>query len=442
MKKKILLTLCSCFMLGLAGCDTFGKGNIVITEIPQGNDDNTNINNNSNTNPDSSCIHDYVAVNDTVNHMHFFQCSKCGEKTDLRSHSYVEDESTRIEATCTEKGSYYKRCVCGDLVRVEIAPLGHLFGYSNTKHPDDKPATCTESGVENRTCTRCGFVDAVEIAPYGHEWENVEGTEVLPTCISDGSVDQKCKWCDATQNITIPVLGHDFLETSINQEGYIDMKDFTCTRDDCNDGILCWDAKDVSDNCTKESREINAIDRNGDPITYSEPDYVENEDGSVSFFGRGIHNAAYVPNGYQAGGWTSEDFDPIYNEDIAGSFLEYKINLPENRNGCNLVADVKANQYMDNIKMFTNVDTDWTPGLKKVGDQVVRYPNRYVVTIDGVELEQDLDSAYNIVAREDRMWYTFPLTSTLDLAQGEHVIRISMAGGYIASFYRLGLEIK
>ena len=375
MKKKILFTLCSTFILGLAGCDIFTHDIIVLEEI------NGSENINSNTQVDISpvspaeCAHEFVEM---------------------------ESEDAYLAPTCDTSGHRWFKCLlCGEFKSEIIAPIGHLFGYSNSRHPDDVAPTCTEKGVEHVSCTRegCDYVEARELEP----------------------------------------LGHDFASIPVLQDDYITMIDSKCTNHSCNEEILYWDARYVTDECRNNVRMVE--DPNGGE-PYSEPNYVENEDGSVSFYGRPIHNAMEIDktgvyeNGRQL----------VYDENVVGSFIEYKINLPEARNNVNLVADIKANEYHTIAQMFSNLSDDWTPGLKKIknGDQqsIIYYPNRYIVTIDGVELEQDLSGPYNVTPTRNKRRYTFPLADTLNLSEGEHIIRITMAGGFIASIYTIGLMNK
>ena len=81
--------------------------------------------------------------------------------------------------------------------------LGHDMGlWSTVTYP-----TCTEEGLEQRDCTRCGFRETQTIAPNGHKYESVV---TAPTCTAGGYTTHTCHCGDTrTDQLTDP-LGHDF----------------------------------------------------------------------------------------------------------------------------------------------------------------------------------------------------------------------------------------
>ena len=85
-------------------------------------------------------------------------------------HSITADVEA-VAATCTEGGkSAGKKCLgCGEIVSgcEETAPLGHDIVYRNVT-----AATCTESGSEIETCTRCDDTTYKEIPALGHSYKN------------------------------------------------------------------------------------------------------------------------------------------------------------------------------------------------------------------------------------------------------------------------------
>ena len=85
-------------------------------------------------------------------------------------HSITADVEA-VAATCTEGGkSAGTRCHgCGEIVSgcEETAPLGHDLVHRNVT-----AATCTESGSEIETCTRCDYTTYKEIPALGHSYKN------------------------------------------------------------------------------------------------------------------------------------------------------------------------------------------------------------------------------------------------------------------------------
>ena len=371
MKKKILFTLGSCFMLALAGCNN-GAKDIRIEETPK-----TECEKGQSLNVEPECEHNWFDM---------------------------DGADGEVKATCTTSGTKIKKCSkCGENRPVQVNPLGHNWEEDNTYEGNVKP-TCVTPGVQGYKCSRCNETNVVDIKALGHKWVAIGDTYV-------------------------PKAG----DTKFDY--------WYCENEGCGRRITATKAKLVSLNCKKEPRTIEGHDKNGNVVTYSEPDYIENSDGSVCFYGRAIHNSAQVPNKDTGGGWTNDSVEPVYDENIEGSFLEYKINESNDLNGCKLVARIKPARYMEGMKMFSAPKSDWTPGLKKVGNDVVHYETRYIVTLDGVELVQNLDSEYNVtVTSEEEDWYTFPLLSTFNLPKGEHYLKITMAAGYICNFSWIGFE--
>ena len=371
MKKKILFTLGSCFMLALAGCN-IGNKDVNVEKKPDSDETKNDV-----LPVEPECEHEWRDA---------------------------EGADGEVKATCTTSGTKIEKCLkCGENRSIQVNALGHNWEEDNTYEGNVKP-TCVTPGVQGYKCSRCNETNVVDIEALGHKW----------TVIGDGYVPN---------------------------DGDTKFDYWYCENEGCGRSITATKAKLVSLNCKKEPRTIEGHDKNGNVVTYSEPDYIENSDGSVCFYGRAIHNSAQVPNKDTGGGWTNDSVEPVYDENIEGSFLEYKINESNDLNGCKLVARIKPAKYMEGTKMFSAPKSDWTPGLKKVGNDVVHYETRYIVTLDGVELVQNLDSKYNVtVTSEEEDWYTFPLLNTFNLPKGEHYLKITMAAGYICNFSWIGFE--
>ena len=125
-------------------------------------------------------------------------------------------EENRIEATCTETGSYDSvvYCsVCGaELSRtpMTIDALGH-----DLVHHDAVAATCTTDGnKEYDTCTRCDYTTFEKTDALGHtEAAAVEENRIEATCTETGSYDSVvyCSVCDtelSRTNMKIDKIAH------------------------------------------------------------------------------------------------------------------------------------------------------------------------------------------------------------------------------------------
>lgn len=78
-------------------------------------------------------------------------------------HSW-SDWKVTTPATCTEAGVETRTCACGETETRAIDALGHTWG----EWTETKAATCTEAGVETRTCSVCGETETREIAVIDH----------------------------------------------------------------------------------------------------------------------------------------------------------------------------------------------------------------------------------------------------------------------------------
>ena len=122
-------------------------------------------------------------------------------------HSITADVEA-VAATCTEGGrTAGKRCLgCGEIVSgcEDTAALGHDFVYR-----DVTAATCTESGSELGTCSRCNVTETKEVAAFGHDIKQHEAHAASCTEIGWAAYDT-CSRCDYTTYEEIAALGHDY----------------------------------------------------------------------------------------------------------------------------------------------------------------------------------------------------------------------------------------
>lgn len=82
-------------------------------------------------------------------------CSTDGEHTE---HSF--DKIIVIVPTCTDKGYTLKECECGETVKVDyVLPNEHTYSDFRVR----EEATTFSTGLKERICTACGYVDTEEI---------------------------------------------------------------------------------------------------------------------------------------------------------------------------------------------------------------------------------------------------------------------------------------
>ncbi len=148
-------------------------------------------------------------------------CALCGDTyvdnyTEALGHSY---ESVVTEPNCTEGGYTTHTCaLCGDTyVDSYTDPTGHSFGdWVLTEAP-----TCTETGLETRTC-HCGETETQTVAALGHDYV---ATVTDPSCTEGGYTTYVCQRCgDSFVDDHTDPLGHSFGEWVVTVEP-------TCTED-------------------------------------------------------------------------------------------------------------------------------------------------------------------------------------------------------------------
>ena len=137
-----------------------------------------------------------------------------------KRHIHKKDlHKSRVEATCIRPGNieYYTCTGCDKLLDkdgqeitedIEIPALGHDFTGEWTV---TKPATCTESGVKARKCSRCKETEKETIPAPGHT--EAEDAAVAATCTTAGkTAGSHCLVCNTIIKAQeeIPATGHSF----------------------------------------------------------------------------------------------------------------------------------------------------------------------------------------------------------------------------------------
>lgn len=177
---------------------------------------------------------------------HWHACSGCADKLDYESHAPKTVNAKA--ATCTEDG-YTGDTVCSvcgyKISRGESVPaLGHDWGEWTVS----EPATCTDDGMEERSCATCGVTEERTLPALGHDWgkpewswsedgakfvatfacahdaahareltaEPTSSVRAEPACTEAGvriytaTVELDGAKYTATSEQAIPALGHDF----------------------------------------------------------------------------------------------------------------------------------------------------------------------------------------------------------------------------------------
>ncbi|MCH5317785.1 MAG: hypothetical protein J1E05_07385 [Eubacterium sp.] len=129
---------------------------------------------------------------------------------DTIDHTPVIDEA--VEPTCTKTGlTEGSHCeICGEVLvpQVEVPVTEHSYG----EWEEVTPATCTDKGVQKRTCSVCGDEVEDEILALGHDWVKIDRVEPTPT--EPGYEEGRyCPRCEITEGgKVIPPTGETTTE--------------------------------------------------------------------------------------------------------------------------------------------------------------------------------------------------------------------------------------
>ena len=112
------------------------------------------------------------------------------------NHKHEWIQSSKQDATCTEKGWVIEYCRCGEQRSREIPAKGHH--YNPDKWTVRHEPTCTEKGQEKNMCTRCGYTWYRDLEPLGHDWSEWYVVKA-PTASEPGLEERKCNRCGITE---------------------------------------------------------------------------------------------------------------------------------------------------------------------------------------------------------------------------------------------------
>ncbi len=164
-----------------------------------------------------------------------YLCNDCHYQYIIESgmplgHNFQRDTARDTAPTCTATGLEAYTCSrCGQHDDITLAMLGHDY-LSVVTMP-----TCTSGGYTTYTCSRCGDTHTSdEITALGHDFQRDPARDNALTCTSAGLEAYTCSNCGQHDDVTLPMLGHDYLpivtEPACTSDGYTT---HTCSR--CGD---------------------------------------------------------------------------------------------------------------------------------------------------------------------------------------------------------------
>ena len=142
-------------------------------------------------------------------------------KVDAKGHSWDDDYTIDMAATCTEEGSKSIHCLACNATKdvTAIDKIAHEYG----EWIIDKKATCTESGSKHRECENCDATESGTVEASGHSWNDDYTVDKAASCTEEGSKSIHCSACNATKDVTaIEKVAHEYGEWIIDEKA-------TCT---------------------------------------------------------------------------------------------------------------------------------------------------------------------------------------------------------------------
>lgn len=290
-------------------------------------------------------------------------------------------------------------------------PLNGKVDLANHTYPTEnewtinKPATCTEDGERQHTCTVCHKVVKEVIKATGHKWvADPDHPNVAPSCTAKGVINEKCEnaGCTATRSTD------HYKDVGVYAEK-IDSK-----AADATTGAVAYDIY----NCKSEGHEHSGY-------VWSAADFNAELTTARSDVQPDVSDAAN--KGIRFGDGAAQYKDK--NADAKGTHLVYKVFVPAGVTYS--VLSVKStNRAKDTGGIFAFNPSDNTKGYEKVSDEFVQPTHRYGLVINGerVPLGYD-DYPTDKNDTSNLAWFSFPAQITLVPNQVNEIEIFSM-GGY------------
>ena len=153
---------------------------------------------------------------DEINH--WKTCLICEESDEKGSHAWDKGVITK-PATESETGEKTYTCTVCKTTKKEVIPeLIHTHTYSD-EWTTDVEATCTKPGSKSRHCTSCGEkTDITEIPTIAHT--EVTDAAIAATCLKSGKTEGKhCSVCNTVivKQEVVPAKGHSYGDWQFNE---------------------------------------------------------------------------------------------------------------------------------------------------------------------------------------------------------------------------------
>lgn len=168
---------------------------------------------------------------------------------------YTYKDTVVTPATCTEAGSEFCTCICGETKTNVIPATGHTRGAWTVV----KTATCDSEGKEEVRCTVCNVVVEEKTTPkVAHVFET---TTTSPTCTEQGYSTNVCTICGYTYKSdyvspTGHILNYYTVKPTCTEQGYTVYSCRNCSYVGTSNYVPAkghvYEATDVAPTCTEQ----------------------------------------------------------------------------------------------------------------------------------------------------------------------------------------------
>lgn len=387
---------------------------------------------------EQECSHDWSDWKSDAT-KHWKECTKCGEKKSEKDHSYssvAKDQTGVTRATCIAAGQVKKACTCGAETIVAEDATGHTMQELGAEAEGYVAANCSQAGTMPRKCRDCEVTDTVEIPVTDHNYVAVEEADAAivatsgkvakaATCEADGVDLTICHGCNDVKENVVAKLGHSMVTTDTAEPaaGKAAVRIYTC-----------------QNGCGKSELGFKASEASAESLPHL---VIDAETGGARFWGRPIGNDVTLN---ESGDPSEDAHEAVFNAEQPGDFFEYVFDLTKEQAdklaNCRLYCEANAAQWMNENGMdfwaCKSGDTDWTRGMyvettatHEAGTEIDNY--RYILYVDDVV--QDFDSTISVPAKSNSVKTEYVLPFTFHLHEGTNKIRLVMAGGYRSTFF-------
>ena len=133
---------------------------------------------------------------------HCVRCDKRKDVTSIEKLSHQSALTAAVAPTCTQSGQTGgTHCsLCGKTLEApqKVPALGHdMQTLEVLRQPD-----CTNAGLADAKCTRCGLRQTQEIAALGHSYAESWTVDKEPTCSAQGEQSHHCIRCGKRKDVT------------------------------------------------------------------------------------------------------------------------------------------------------------------------------------------------------------------------------------------------